>query len=48
MVNSSYGSEENDQFMQENGTKAFAKYNFFHKEHRPRYVSNPFHPESFH
>jgi hypothetical protein len=32
--------------MQENRIEAFVKYNFFHKEQRPRYVPNPFHPES--
>lgn len=32
--------------MDENGIEAFVKYNFFHKEQRPRYVPNPFHQES--
>ena len=34
--------------MQENGIEAFVKYNYFHKEQRPRYTSNPFHAESLH
>ena len=34
--------------MQENGIEAFVKYNFFHKEQRPRYTPNPFHAESLH
>lgn len=46
IADSGYGSEENYRFMQENGIEAFVKYNFFHKEQRPRYVPNPFHPES--
>ena len=43
-----YGSEENYRFMQENGIEAFVKYNFFHKEQRPRYAPDPFHAESLH
>lgn len=46
VADSGYGSEENYRFMDENGIEAFVKYNFFHKEQRPRYVPNPFHPES--
>ena len=34
--------------MQENGIEAFVKYNFFHKEQRPRYAPDPFHAESLH
>lgn len=45
-ADSGYSSEENYRFMEENGIEAFVKYNFFHKEQRPRYVPNPFHPES--
>lgn len=36
-ANSGYGSEENYRFMDENDIGAFVKYNYFHKEHRPRY-----------
>ena len=46
VADAGYGSEENYRFMEENGIEAFVKYNFFHKEQRPRYVPNPFHPES--
>ena len=46
VADSGYGSEENYRFMQENGIEAFVKYNFFHKEQRPRYAPNPFHSES--
>ena len=46
VADSGYGSEENYRFMQENGIEAFVKYNFFHKEQRPRYTPNPFHAES--
>ena len=48
VADSGYGSEENYRFMQENGMEAFVKYNFFHKEQRPRYKPNPFHQDSFH
>ena len=46
MADSGYGSVENYRFMQERGIEAFVKYNFFHKEQRPRYTPNPFHAES--
>ena len=46
VADSGYGSEENYRFMQERGIEAFVKYNFFHKEQRPRYTPNPFHAES--
>ena len=48
MADSGYGSEENYRSMQENGIEAFVKYNYFHKEQRPRYTPNPFHAESLH
>ena len=48
VADSGYGSEENYRFMQENGIEAFVKYNFFHKEQRPRYAPHPFHAESLH
>ena len=47
VADSGYGSEENYRFMDENGIGAFVKYNYFHKEHRPRYTPNPFHQDSF-
>ena len=46
VADSGYGSEENYLFMDGNGTEAFVKYNYYHKEQKPRYKSNPFHPES--
>ena len=48
VADAGYGSEENYRFMRENGIEAFVKYNFFHKEQRPRYVPDPFHAESLH
>lgn len=48
VADTGYGSEENYRFMQENGIEAFVKYNFFHKEQRPRYAPDPFHAESLH
>jgi len=46
VADSGYGSEENYRFMSGNGTEAFVKYNYFHKEQKPRYKPDPFHPES--
>ena len=46
VADSGYGSEENYRFMDGNGTEAFVKYNYLHKEQKPRYKPNPFHPES--
>ena len=46
VADSGYGSEENYRFMQENEIEGFVKYNFFHKEQRPRYTPNPFQAES--
>ncbi len=42
VADSGYGSEENYEGMHERGMEAYVKYNHFHKEHRPRYVVNPF------
>ena len=42
VADSGYGSEENYRFMDGNGTEAFVKYNWFHKEQKPRYRPNPF------
>ena len=47
MADSSYGSEENYQFMESNGAAAYVKYNRFHIEHRPRYTPDPFRSENF-
>ena len=47
VADSGYGSEENYRFMEENCMEAFVKYNFFHKEQRPRYKPNPFHQDNF-
>lgn len=46
VADSGYGSEENYRFMEEHGIEAFVKYNFFHKEQRPRYTTNPFQADS--
>ena len=42
-----YGTEENYEFMELNGTVAYVKYNRFHIEHRPQYVPDPFRSENF-
>lgn len=48
VADSGDGSEENYRFIQENGIEAFVKYNYFHREQRPRYTPNPFQTESLH
>jgi len=45
VADSGYGSEENYLFMKEAGIEAYVKYNYFHREQRPRYVPNPFSPD---
>lgn len=45
VADAGYGSEENYRFMDENGMEAFVKYNWFHKEQKPRFQPNPFHPD---
>lgn len=47
VADSGYGSEENYRFMEENGVEAYVKYNWFHKEQRPRYTPDPFNAGSF-
>ena len=46
VADSGYGSEENYLFMDVHNMEAYVKYNYFHKEQRPRYTPNPFSPES--
>ena len=46
IADSGYGSEENYLFMDVHNMEAYVKYNYFHKEQRPRYTPNPFSPAS--
>ncbi|QUB40894.1 IS1182 family transposase [Prevotella veroralis] len=46
VADSGYGSEENYLFMDVHNMEAYVKYNYFHKEQRPRYTPNPFSPAS--
>lgn len=46
VADSGYGSEENYLFMDVHNMEAYVKYNFFHKEQRPRYTPDPFSPAS--
>ena len=46
VADSGYGSEENYLFMDIHNMEAYVKYNYFHKEQRPRYTPNPFSPAS--
>jgi transposase len=42
VADAGYGSEQNYRFMEEAGTRAFVKYNYFHIETRPRYQPDSF------
>ena len=44
VADSGYGSEENYLFMDTHDIETYVKYNYFHKEQRPRYTPNPFSP----
>ena len=46
VADSGYGSEENYQFLEENGIEPYVKYNYFHIEQRLKNKSNPFHPDN--
>ncbi|WP_052101856.1 IS1182 family transposase [Porphyromonas cangingivalis] len=45
VADAGYGSEENYHLMQQLDCQAYVKYNRFHLEQRPRYKTNPFHPD---
>ena len=45
VADAGYGSEENYRFLSENGVEAYVKYNYFHKETRPKYQADPFSAE---
>lgn len=47
VADSGYGSEENYRYMSENEMTAYVRYNYFHKEQRPRFKPNPFNAENF-
>jgi len=42
VADAGYGSEENYEFMEDNGIEAFVKYNYFHKEQKKSLINNPF------
>ena len=46
VADAGYGSEENYRFMDENGVEGFVKYNWFHKEQKPRFKPDPFQSDS--
>ena len=48
VADSGYGSEENYQFMEENGIRAYVKYNYFHMEQKRAFRDNPFRIENLH
>ncbi|MGQ8339001.1 transposase, partial [Sunxiuqinia sp. A32] len=45
-ADSGYGSQENYEFMEENGIDAFVKFNYFHKEQTKKFKSNIFHKDN--
>ena len=45
-ADSGYGSEENYRFMEEHGTEAFVKYNYFHKEQHKAFKKDIFRQEN--
>jgi transposase len=46
VADAGYGSEENYNYMEENGIEAFVKYNYFHKEQKKSFKNNIFHSEN--
>ena len=48
VADSGYGSEENYRLMEENGIRAYVKYNYFHKEQKRAFRDNPFRIENLH
>lgn len=48
IADAGYGSEENYEFAEKNGITPFVKYNYFHKETKPKYRNDPFRSENFH
>ena len=48
VADSGYGSEENYRFMEENGIRAYVKYNYFHMEQKRAFRDNPFRIENLH
>ena len=47
-ADSGYGSEENYSFMEANGTEAYVKYNYFHKEQKRAFKKDIFRMENLH
>ena len=47
-ADSGYGSEENYRFMEENGIKAYVKYNYFHMEQKRAFKTDPRRIENLH
>jgi transposase len=46
VADAGYGSEENYQYLEENGVEAFVKYNYFHAEQTKKFKSDPFKTEN--
>ena len=48
VADSGYGSEENYRFMEENGIRAYVKYNYFHMEQKRSFKQDPRRVENLH
>ena len=48
VADSGYGSEQNYEWMEDNGIEAFVKYNMFHAEDKRKNRNNPFLVQNFH
>ena len=46
VADAGYGSEQNYEYMQQQGMIPYVKYNYFHKEQKRKAVSNIFHPNN--
>lgn len=46
VADAGYGSEENYNFLENNGVEAFVKYNYFHAEQGKKFKSDPFRTEN--
>jgi gas vesicle protein len=46
VADAGYGSEENYEYMHNNGIEAFVKYNYFHKELKRKFKNDIFHPSN--
>jgi transposase len=48
VADAGYGSEQNYEYLENNGIQAYVKFNYFHKEQTKEWKENPFIPENLH